>query len=380
MPGLYDDRHSLPFCHMRMNIRRIGTVIGLCLFGLMVFGCARFTVPAPETPVTPIAEPVIESSTVNLPVSVSLKSILNDVGQMSRDEEHDGQDRDRESIIAGKIQDFFRRQASKSRNNIAQSIYVRQLAGKAWDALQGPIKLTADISLLLNPQSVHVSPLSGPDDMVKFVVGIVAKPKLIAGTVLPITAQPPLPSLLMTPVPQENGIHIALESLLSFDFLSNELTKRLEGRAYSANGGTVIVEKVRLYGSGGSVVMAVSVKGTVKGTVYLTGMPVYDESARSISLRDPEYTVETKQVLVKVAGWLLHTKLREGLAERATWYVGDRIDAAKALLSDALNRNLSRHVRISGKVLSLRPVAVGMTATSIKAVIVADGTAEMNVF
>jgi tRNA U55 pseudouridine synthase TruB len=94
----------------------------------------------------------------------------------------------------------------------------------------------------------------------------------------------------------------------------------------------------------------------------------------------PEYTVETKQVLVQAADWLLHTRLREGLADRATWYIGDRIDAEKDLLSRALNRNLNEHVNISGKISDLRPVSVGITTNAIKAVLVADGTVEVSVF
>jgi hypothetical protein len=152
------------------------------------------------------------------------------------------------------------------------------------------------------------------------------------------------------------------------------------GREYPANGKTVIVEKVRLYGSGASVVMAISVKGTVKGTIYLTGMPSYDSSTRTLSVQNPEYTVETKQVLVRAADWLLHSGMRDRIAERATWPIGDRIDAEKEILSRALNRDLNEHVNISGKIYDLRPVSVGVTANAIRVVLVADGTVEVSVF
>jgi hypothetical protein len=240
----------------------------------------------------------------------------------------------------------------------------------AWDALQSPIKLTNDLFLQINPQSVHVSPPAAPGDTVTVVVGLVAKPRLVMGTAATMTAQS-LPAISITPTQPETGFHILLESELPFDFLSKELTKKLEGKVHHANNETIIIEKVRLYGSGGSVVMAVSVKGTVKGTVYLTGMPAYDEATRSLCIQNPEYTVETKQVLVHTADWLLHSRLREGLAERATWFIGDRIDAEKDLLSSALNRNLNEHVNINGKIRDLRPVSVGITTNAIKAVLVA---------
>lgn len=363
---------------MFTHTKRTLTVVGLYLFGSLMYGCARFTIPAPEAFSTPIAEPVIEKSTINMPITVSVKSILDDLGQLlSKDTGPAGTGR--ENVIAGKIQDFLRRQASKKDNNLAQNRYLRQQAARVWESLQAPIRLEDTLVLLLNPQAVHVSPPAKPDDMVTVVVGFDLKPKIVPVTAVPMTAQS-LPEITMTAVPPETGFHIALESELSFDFLGKELTKKLEGRTYSAPGETVVIEKVRLYGSGGSIVMAVSVKGTVKGTVYLTGVPAYDETTRSFMVRNPEYTVETKQVLIQAADWLLHTRLREGLADRAAWFIGDRIDAEKGLLSRALNRNLNQHMNIRGEIRDLRLVSVGITTNAIKAVLVADGTAVMNVF
>lgn len=347
------------------------------LSGCLLFGCARITIPAPESPVIPLSEPVIEDSTINLPITVSLKSIFNDLGQeFSNGKEHDRTDQERN--IAGKIQEFFQRQASKKDNNLLQNFYVRQVAGKAWDALQGPIKLTDDLFLLINPRAATISPLSGPGDSIRVVMGLVAKPKLVARPAPPASAQS-LPTLTLTPVPPEKGFHIALESELSFEYLGNELTKKMGGRAYPANGEAIVIENVTVYGSGNAVVIAVRVKGSVRGTIYLTGVPLYDESARSFALRNLEYTVETKQVLVKAADRLLHSRLKDSLAERTTWFVGDRIDAARDLLASALNRKLNEHVGITGSISALRPVSVGITKNSIKAVLVADGTAELNV-
>jgi hypothetical protein len=363
---------------MIINITRTLTVAGLYLLVSLVYGCARLTIPAPEAPVTPIAEPVIEDSVINVPLTVSLNSMLNELGQLlSKDDKERA--RSRENVIAGKLQEFLRRQASKDDNGFLQNRYLKRQAGMVWDALQSPIKLTNDLYLLINPLAVHVSPPATPGDTVSIVAGLVAKPKLVIGAPAPMTGQT-LPEISMSPAQPEKGFHIALESELPFDFLSEELTKKLKGKTYHTNNKTVIIEKVRLYGSGGSVVMAISVKGTVNGTIYLTGMPAYDGSTRTLSVQNPEYTVETKQVLVQAADWLLHSSVRDHIAEHATWFIGDRIDAEKDILSLALNRNLNEHVSISGKIYDLRPVSVGITANAVRVVLVADGTVDVNVF
>jgi Domain of unknown function (DUF4403) len=360
-----------------INITRARTAVGLYLFVSMIYGCARFTIPAPDAPVVPTAEPVVENSVINVPLTVSLNSMLKELGRLSSkdDKERPG----RENVITGKIQEFLRRQASKNDNGLLQNRYLRRQAGIVWDALQSPVKLKDNVYLLINPQAVTVSLPATPGDTVSVVAKLVAKPRLVIGAPAPITAQP-LPEMAMTAAQPETGFHIALESELPFDFLGRKLTKKMEGRAYPANGKTVIIEKVRLYGSGGSVVMAVSVRGTVTGTVYLTGMPAYDGSTRTLSVQNPEYTVETKQVLVQAADWLLHSGIRDGIAERATWFIGDRIDAEKDILTRALNRNLNEQVTISGKIYDLRPVSVGIASNAIRVILVADGTVDVNVF
>lgn len=360
-----------------MKLTRPFIMSAALLSGYLLFGCAHVTIPAPESPVIPLAEPVIEDSTINLPITVSLKSALHDLAQaFSRGNDKDRHDR--EKNITGKIQEFLQRQASRNDNNLLQNFYVRQMAGSAWDALQGPVKLRDDLFLLINPRAATVSPLSVPGDTIRVVIGLAAKPKLVAGPVRPAVAQS-LPTLALTPVPPEQGFHIALESELSFEYLGNELTKKMGGKVYPANGEAIVIENVTLYGSGNAVVVAVRVKGAVRGVIYLSGAPLYDESARSFALHNLEYTVETKQVLVKAADWLLHSRLKDSLAERTTWFVGDRIDAARDLLASALNRKLNQHVSISGNIRALRPVSVGITKSSIKAVLVADGSAELNV-
>lgn len=372
-----ENRDSLQFAAGSFNLTRPFTVSVVLLSGCLLFGCAHVTIPAPEAPVIPLPEPVIEDSTINLPVSVSLKSLFHDLEQaFSKGKEHDltGQERN----IAEKIRGFLQKQATRKDNNPLQNLYVRQIAGRAWDALQSPVKLTDDLFLQINPTAATISPLSGPSDTISVVVGLVAKPKLVARPVPPAPAQP-LTTLTLAAVPPEKGFHIALESELSFEYLGSELTKKMGGRVYPAKGEAIVIENVTLYGSGSAVVVAVRVKGAVRGTIYLTGTPVYDEAARSFAVQNLEYTVETKQVLVKAADWLLHSRLKDGLAERTTWPVGDRIDAAKDLLASALNRKLNQHVSISGSIGALRPVSVGITKSSIKAVLVADGTVELNV-
>lgn len=332
---------------------------------LTASGCARLSIPAPAAPIAPMAEPAVPDSTITVPVAIEIPPVAAAPGG--------------ENALAGAIRDFLGRQAAKLANNDAvRDLFLRQQLGKAWDAIQAPLALTNGVSLLLDPQALALAPLEGTGNKAGVVVNITARPRIVAGAAPPRIAGR-LPSFSISTAVADRGFHIALATELSFEYLGKELTKKLTGASSRIRGEYISVEKVRVSGSENSIVLAVSIKGTVKGTVYLTGTPVYDESTRSLAVRNVEYTLETKQVLAKLADWMLHSGLRDSLAERASWSVGERIDAAREQLTRALNRELNPHVSVLGEIRTLAPSAVGLTPTSIRAVLLADGAVEVNV-
>jgi hypothetical protein len=362
-----------------MKAIRALAIAFLYLFAFLNFtGCAHFTVPAPAALVRPLAETAIENSTITLPITLSIKSFVRDIRRMLP-QNKSSDDHDQREKIAGALQEFLNRQASRINTDYLSNVYLREKTQHAWDALQSPIKLSNDLSLVLNPQAVYVSPppaVAGQVDDIHIVVELVARPKLVAGSLPHIPARS-LPNF--SGAPSGRGFHLALETELSFDFISRELAKRMVGREYMIDAKKIIIENVRLYGSGYLVVMMVRINGAVRGSVYLTGMPAYDESTRTLFVKNVEYSVETKQTLAHVADWLLHARLRESLADQAKWFIGDKIDVEKELLSKGLNRNLGQQVSISGTIDSIRPVAVGMTERSLKAVLVMDGAVGVKV-
>ncbi len=354
--------------------RGAALVLALHMTALTVSGCAHLAIPAPDAPVFPVAEPAVEDSTITLPITVSVQSIAGELDKMLQ-QEGGGAD----GSVAARLQRFLQRQTSKLDTRRVENAYVHQLAGKALEALLGPIKLQNDMTLLLNPEAALVSPLTERDGTLSVVLGLVARPKIVAGNV-PATPNRSFPDISLMQEPLENGFHIAVSSELGFDYLSRELTARLAGTSYPVHGETAIIEKVVLSASGEAVIMAVNIRGSVRGTLYVAGIPAYDDATRTMWVKNLDYTVETKAVLGRVADWLLHAKLRDSLAAHARWYIGDKLDAEKEILSQALNRSLNRQVRISGKLSSLRPAAVNVTATSIKAIVIADGAVELKVF
>jgi len=360
-----------------MKILQAIVAAGVFVVVAGVTGCTRLSIPAPEDFVKPMAEPAVENSTITLPVSISLTTISPDIDRLLQG--NNGQVGSTSTgSIAGRLQKYLNRQMAKiDTNTILSSERFRQEVGRIWNVVQNPILLADDFYLLLEPKGVGVAaPITSgaQNDSITIILGLIARPKLIVGT-LPKMSMQPLPDLIS--MPSASGFHIAIESQLPLDFLNRELTSKLKGREFSVNDKKIVIENVRIYCSGNEAVLAIKVKGSLKGTVFFSGTPMYDATDRDVVIKNLDYTVDTNQVLAKFADWFFHTKLRESLSTQAKWHIGNKIDGMHDLLLKALNRNLDRHVTISGAINKIRPVAVGMTTGSFKAIFIADGTAEL---
>ena len=359
------------------TMRRMKACAAACLLLILsVSGCARLSIPAPDDPVQQLVQPAIEDSVITLPLTVQTKTAGGD-----RLSEGGGNDNPR-GTIAGKIRKFLNRQTAKFDDRLLQHAYVQLAAGWAWEALQSPVKLKDDYYLLLNPEALKLLfPAEHGDasESTLAVMELLAKPKIAVGKAPQVISRS-TPSISLATVPQGKGFHLALETEVSFALISGELTDRLKNKTYVMGGRSMTIEGIRVYASGSSAVLEVRVSGDREGTLYLSGIPQYNAETRKLSIRNIDYTVATKNILVHTADWMVHTELRARLEEQAQWPLGERIDEAGVLLTKALNREINRHIAITGTISRVQPVAIGLTLDSIKAVLVVDGAVELKVF
>ena len=139
-------------------------------------------------------------------------------------------------------------------------------------------------------------------------------------------------------------------------------------------GDTVQVEGVQLYGSGDRLILALRVSGGVNGTLYTTGTPVFDESRGVLKFVDLDFTVDTRNVLVRSANWMFHQNILSSLKSEAVIDLSGQLQTLRSRLTTALTRELGPDARLEGEVLSLRPRGVYPTAGGVEVHIIAEGS------
>ena len=98
--------------------------------------------------------------------------------------------------------------------------------------------------------------------------------------------------------------------------------------------------------------------GVKKGAVYLSGTPVLDTLTQKISLKDLDFDVQTKSVLLKTAKWMFNKRILDELEKSTVFELKDLLNESKSNIVSAINTEITKGVKMSGAVrkISLKEI------------------------
>lgn len=265
---------------------------------------------------------------------------------------------------------------------LAEGADVRTRASAAWKKLEEPIEVRKGVWLDLAPSAARVSPPTAGDGgrKVRFVLGVTGKPRLVAGD-KPEAPRRPLPRLARSN--RKGGFSLYVQGEVPYEAATRLLRDLLKGKRFDAGGHRTVVRDVAIVpGPGGAAVRLdlETVRGffrKVRGSVYLVGRPAYDPETGVLSLEDLDYSVESKDMPVQLADFLLRQDVLDYLRENAHFDVGGKLDEAKALVTNALDRQLAPGIRLRGRLTGLEPLEVVAGSDRFVATVKAKGKASL---
>ncbi|HEX2532289.1 MAG TPA: DUF4403 family protein [Chitinophagaceae bacterium] len=263
--------------------------------------------------------------------------------------------------ITGTVLNGLKAELDLSRKALADSFGrtdLRPYFQAAWNKLAEPIALPGLGFVRLNPQALHLEGLSARGSQLQLQAGISARPLVapVAGTA-PAGAVPRL-----TPAPAKGSFSLYLDAALSYDSLSGLLTTYLKGKRFEVTEGPVkkhvVVEAVSLQGEGSGLRLGLTFSGSHRGTVYLTGRPEYDAPTETLEIRDLDYDLRTRDLLVKSARWLFNKRILAELNGYTKFPMTEYYQTAAQTLQGWLNREWARGIRSTGSIASLKLVRI----------------------
>jgi len=302
-----------------------------------------------------IEKPVITGGSISIPVTFIADRVI----------------KSQQKVITSAIDD-----------EIKQQIQLRKYVEEGWNAMHQPIQLYNNPTawLRISPSNIVVTPLTGNKDFATATIRIDGVAETFVG---------PKPAIKLTNLPNASYTNnaggdfvISLVNDMTYEEAGKLATQHLAGQTFTSSNGKkkIHIDSIQIYGGGDNLIVKTKVSGNVTGFIYLKGKPTYDSLTQTIYLKKLDYSIETKNAMIKTGNWILKSTLTKRMQEALRYSVAaDMAEMKKQLNTYIGSYNVTKNILIKATVNQLAPKDIFVTPESIKAVIYATGSMKMSV-
>lgn len=115
----------------------------------------------------------------------------------------------------------------------------------------------------------------------------------------------------------------------TYESASKIVTKNFQGQEFASGSRKIIVQKVDLWQKDSKMIIALSVAGSINGTIYLSGIPNYNPITKEIYFDQMDYVLNTKSVLMKSANWLMQGTILKKIQENCRYSIKGNLEEGK---------------------------------------------------
>lgn len=267
---------------------------------------------------------------------------------------------------------------------------IRPRAEAIWNALQTPSELAPRTWLVLEPDDVALTPISGSGDsgsgsVATATLMLRARTRVVVGA-KPAATRKPLPALRVAGT-TGNGVRVPFDLELPYDEASRLATRDFANKSYTVGGKPLTIQSLRLLPSASGRVLveaAIDYRGgglrDYKGIVYLEGTPRFDAATSTIVVPDLDYSLDPSRrgFFARIAERAAHESIRQRLRDSARFPLAARLEKVRQEVTRALTRPLAPGVELRGRADAIEPVSVTALAHALSVRIVATGQAEVD--
>jgi hypothetical protein len=291
----------------------------------------------------------------------------------------EGMNFDATRILEPLVNARLRALAERIDAKVRERSQARKRAETIWRKLQQPVPLTSELWLNLNPVGAKVSPIGSDDSQnIRTSVNLILKPQAYFGPQTKVNERP-MPPLELTPISQD-GFHLAVPVLAGYGDINRRLEQRLVGQEIGMSVDQRLkILSVQTYGSGDRLILALGVSGAVNGKIYAVGKPVIETISQTLTFKQFDFTVDTKDALMRAAGWLVHDDILFQIKPYLDIDLSGQIEGLRQQLAATLNRELHEGIWLEGTVTSAEPRSIYLMPGGVEVLVVADGLIQLSV-
>ena len=230
--------------------------------------------------------------------------------------------------------------------------FLHQATAKSWQKTPiGPYGYFA-----IRPEEIRLGALNYTKDTFNITIGLTCRPELSSDS-----SSGPAPAILpsLRTNNQRNGIFLYLRAVYDYAFISKALNDSVRNKSFLFKGRNVIVRDVAVKGIGHhQVEIRIDFAGDRKGRIYLRGTPVLDTAKQTLSVPDISYSLESKDMALKMARSLLHNKIKRSLRGSSYLDLATLVKSNMPALDAQWNRQLAPNLFTTGHTKELKVIGM----------------------
>jgi len=275
---------------------------------------------------------------------------------------------------------------------IVEAVDIKKLMADNWKLVQQPIEIDQILKawLYIQPQEISLSPFVFANNKMEFKTALNSYIDVKVGANKEEIKAKALPQLKVQNIAQ-NDVSIALAFEMPYSEINSLVNKQFKDSTFVFDNGKSVIKinNIEIFGSENNLVMGLDIAGKVKkgiiirvikGIVYLTGQPFYNSDNKSIAIKNFDFELKSRDVLLKSASWLVNNKnFRSDIEKQLVFPIKTELEEAKKLANSAINYKINESTKLNGTIENIEPSDVFIKTDAIKIIIKAIGNLQMQV-
>ncbi len=270
----------------------------------------------------------------------------------------------------GKITDLVDEEAKKY-------LQFKPQFEKYWNSIQDPIKLGGAVPAVLYilPESIQLAPFKPGPVSLDLRTGIKARFVMSTDTLVKSFPKIPLPDLQIA-APADNTVNLMLTAAMSYKQLTRIARQNLNGKEFIFEEGKhkILIEDIEISGKDTTLQAKVQLKGSTKaglfrkkldGIYYFVGTPYYDAEKQEIRVKNFDFDVKSRDLLLKSAEWLFQSNFRKLVEEQMKYSLSNELKQLRQSAESVVNKPFSKEIALSGRILRLEPTEVRFDSSQV---------------
>lgn len=254
---------------------------------------------------------------------------------------------------------------------MATQLNFQQYAVLAWNAFSQPFNISEEYNtwLKITPINVNITPLKFYGNQINTNIGIDIFSETYTGT-KPEASQPAKTVMNFNFIPLlADQFVLQTTANIPFSEATSIAKKTFLNKEFDIRDSKVKISDIKVYGEANRIVIEADTEGYVKGTAFISGIPVYDETKRKIVLSDTKFKLRTANILQKLATSLFKGKIVKMIEDEYGIPTAELETSSKKSIEEAFNKEYYKGLKMTGKVSNLKPHQILLNDSGITAVI-----------